>query len=80
MSSKVSPALEFGLEVLNVLKTRELTRAELAVHFDVSEASVWRVLAVLVRKGFVREREATTGYGDGRKRMLYAAKAWSGAR
>lgn len=72
--------LEFGLDTLELLKTRELTREELALHFEVTEATVWRVLSVLVRKGFVRERELQISDRDRYWRRHYAAKCWSGVR
>lgn len=71
-------SLELALQILETLKTRELTREELAIMFDVSQATIWRSLAPMVRAGLVRERELNTGHDDGRWRLHYATKAWSG--
>lgn len=78
MSKSPMAALELALAILETLKTRELTREELAIMFDVSGATIWRSLAPLVRAGFVRERELNTGHDDGRWRLHYATKAWAG--
>lgn len=73
------PALELALAMLELMKTRELTRDDLAAHFDVHPTTVWRALHPLVNAGLVREREVLVeSRGARRFRLHYATKAWGG--
>lgn len=76
--SRKPPRLELALDILELLKDRELSREELAIHFDVDKATIYSAISPLVSRGFVRERKSCDGHDDRRWRWHYATKAWRG--